>query len=76
MALTHLNKAISLTEEKPNYIYLANRALVLMDMGKIEPCIADCDMVIKLKPDYMKIYWRKANINQVHFKYTEAMAAI
>lgn len=33
-------------------------------------------MVIKMKPDFVKVYWRKAKINQVHHKYAEAMAAI
>lgn len=76
IALIHLNKAIDLTKENPNYIYFSNRSLVLMDMGKIEPCLEDCEMVIKMKPDFVKIYWRKAKINQVYHKYAEAMAAI
>ena len=76
IALIHLNKAIELTKEKPNYIYYSNRSLVLLDMGKIEPCLEDCAMVIKMKPDFVKVYWRKAKINQVYHKYAEAMAAI
>lgn len=45
-------------------------------MGKIEPCLEDCNTVIKMKPDFVKAYWRKAKINQVYHKYAEAMAAI
>jgi hypothetical protein len=66
IALIHLNKAISLTEENPNHIYFANRALVLMDLGHLEPVLEDCNVVIKMKPDFIKIYWRKAKVNQLH----------
>ena len=63
IAMLHLNKAIDLTKDEPNYIYFSNRSLVLLEMGNIDACESDCNEVIKLKPDFIKTYWRKAKIN-------------
>lgn len=76
IAMVHLTKAIDLTEENPNHLYFANRALVYLDLGLEEECVADCDTVIKMKPDFTKAYWRKAKIYESYLKLDQAMAAI
>ena len=45
-AIKYYSEAISLSKDKPNHIFYANRAAVYLEMNRNEDCISDCEKSI------------------------------
>jgi tetratricopeptide (TPR) repeat protein len=52
--------AISVSTNKQNHVYYANRALAYLHLDKYQECVEDCDIAISIENRYKKSYLRKA----------------
>jgi len=55
-AIAAYSKAIELVDD--NAVFYCNRAAALQHVGRYDDAVKDCNMSVKLKPDYAKAYSR------------------
>ncbi|KAK2583443.1 hypothetical protein KPH14_009417 [Odynerus spinipes] len=70
-AMFHYTHAIKLDPQ--NYSLYSNRSFVFLKMQQYHFAMEDALMTIQLKPDWMKGYFRKGEVESQTFRFSEAM---